>query len=174
MTVIINPIEQMQTIAINSAGVGLGSLPNGATESLIELKYDFDNIPNFDNGLQKGDLCIMQTTASGQEGSYESLSLLKADTNTPNQSTKNVFIFISRINGIFTLMHKGYVEYENLEGGLQSWRAGETLYVNEGKLSLSPPQTSNNWVKSIGFCFPNINNKLLIWFEPDSTVFTIA
>lgn len=71
-------------------------------------------------------------------------------------------------------MHKGYVEYENLDEGLQSWQAGDTLYMNGNKISLTPPQTSNNWVKSIGFCFPNINNKLLIWFEPDSTVFTIA
>ena len=39
MTVIINPIVQQQTIAINSFGLGLNGLPNGATDSLIELKY---------------------------------------------------------------------------------------------------------------------------------------
>lgn len=174
MTVIINPIEQMQTIAINSAGVGLGSLPNGATESLIEIKYDFDSFTSLNASLQKGDACVFHSTTQGVGGSYENTSLSKADTNTANNSTKNIFIFISYANSIVTLMHKGYVEYENLNEGLQSWQAGDTLYMNGNKISLTPPQTSNNWVKSIGFCFPNINNKLLIWFEPDSTVFTIA
>jgi len=72
-------------------------------------------------------------------------------------------------------MHKGYVDFaDTTSSSLNSWVPGENIYINEGNISVTSPQTSGHWVKSIGFCMPNIENKNRIWFESDSTFFTIA
>ena len=59
MTVIINPIVQQQTIAINSFGVGLNGLPNGATDSLMELKYLFEGFHKT-QGAQEHQIILYQ------------------------------------------------------------------------------------------------------------------
>jgi hypothetical protein len=43
-----------------------------------------------------------------------------------------------------------------------------------GKLDTSPSTTSGHWVRSLGFCIPNNQNKKTVWFEPDSTYLKIT
>ena len=65
-------------------------------------------------------------------------------------------------------MHKGYIEIP--DNKINSWSVGSTLYLNsDSKLNTSPTTSSGHWVRSLGFCIPNNENKKIIWFEPDST-----
>ena len=172
MTVIINPIVQQQTIAINSFGVGLNGLPNGATDSLMELKYLFEGFP-FPGVFEYGDVCAF-TNSTDSNNPY-SAALVSVHTNQTVYASKNLFVFISYENGNLIVMQKGFIDFEDTENSsLDSWIEGDTLYLKNDKMAVTPPQTSGHFVKSIGFCMPNIENKKRIWFEPDSTFFTIS
>tara|TARA_R100000278_G_C5408088_1_gene142050 strand:- start:1 stop:531 length:531 start_codon:yes stop_codon:yes gene_type:complete len=176
MTLVINPIVQQQTIEINSFGIGLNGLPNGATESLIELKYQFSGFPvgSMDADVNYGDVVVFNTSVPTDLNPYGT-ALEKASTSNPEHANKNLFIFVNYTDSNLILMHKGYVDFEDTtSSSLNSWIAGENIYINNGNISITAPQTSGHWVKSIGFCMPNIENKNRIWFESDSTFFTIA
>lgn len=176
MTLVINPIVQQQTIEINSFGIGLNGLPNGATESLIELKYQFVAFPvgSIPSDVSYGDVVVFNTTVSEDINPYKT-QLEKASTSNPEHANKNLFIFVQYTGVDLILMHKGYVDFDDTtSGALNSWVPGENIYINSGNISVTAPQTSGHWVKSIGFCMPNIENKNRIWFESDSTFFTIA
>tara|TARA_R100001443_G_scaffold115055_1_gene132054 strand:+ start:1092 stop:1613 length:522 start_codon:yes stop_codon:yes gene_type:complete len=173
MTLVINPVVQQQTIEINSFGIGLNGLPNGATESLMELKYQFTGWPTYavPSNVQYGDVVCFNGVIESPFG----VGLERAQTGNPYHANKALFIFVSLTNGNLILMHKGYVDFENTTSGpLNSWVPGESLYVNDGNISVTSPQTSGSWVKSIGFCMPNTEDKKRIWFESDSTYFTIG
>jgi len=172
MTVIINPIVQQQTIAINSFGVGLNGLPNGATDSLMELKYLFESFPS-PGVFEYGDVCAFENTALSINP--YGASLVQVNTNQPIHASKNLFVFVSYENENLILMQKGFIDFEDTtSSSLDSWDVGDTLYLKDNKMAVTPPQTSGHFVKSIGFCMPNIENKKRIWFEPDSTYFTIS
>jgi len=172
MTVIINPIVQQQTIAINSFGVGLNGLPNGATDSLMELKYLFEGFP-LPGIFQYGDVCAFQNTTDSNNPYNAALVLVNTNQNT--YASKNLFVFVSYENGNLIVMQKGFIDFEDTtSSSLDSWSEGDTLYLKNDKMSITPPQTSQHFVKSIGFCMPNIENKKRVWFEPDSTYFTIS
>jgi|TARA_R110000744_G_scaffold295082_1_gene405197 hypothetical protein len=173
MTVVINPIIQSQTIAINSLGLGLSSLPNGATESLMELKYSFAGFSSISSEISYGDLVIFKESV--EPTNIYGCTLEKANTSDPTHANKNLMIFVSNMNNTLIVMHKGYVDFPNTtNASLNSWVQGDGLYVSESNISITPPQTSGSWVKSIGFCMPNIENVKRIWFESDSTYFTIG
>ena len=172
MTVIINPIVQQQTIAINSFGVGLNGLPNGATESLMELKYLFEGFP-LSGIFEYGDVCAFESQAISINP--YGARLVQVNTNHSIYASKNLFVFVSYENENLILMQKGFIDFEDTtSASLDSWGAGDTLYLKDDKMAVTPPQTSGHFVKSIGFCMPNIENKKRIWFEPDSTYFTIS
>tara|TARA_Y100000361_G_scaffold2203_1_gene1875 strand:+ start:1038 stop:1568 length:531 start_codon:yes stop_codon:yes gene_type:complete len=176
MTLVINPVVQQQTIEINSFGIGLNGLPNGATESLIELKYQFSAFPvnSVPSDVAYGDVVCFNGAVDSSLNPYE-VALEKASTGNSLHANKNLFVFVSYNNSNLILMHKGYVDFENTtSASLNSWIAGEGIYINNGNISITSPQTSGHWVKSIGFCMPNTENTKRIWFEPDSTYFTIA
>ena len=173
MTLIINPIIQSQTIAINSLGLGLASLPNGATESLMELKYAFEGWPSVSSTISYGDVVVFNTLVPASTNPYGVL-LEKADTSNPEHANKSMMVFVSHINGTLILMHKGYIDFTDIDNSLNSYVQGDGLYVNGSNISITPPQTSGSWVKSIGFCMPNIEGVYRIWFESDSTYFTIG
>ena len=175
MTVIINPIVQQQTIAINSFGLGLNGLHNGATDSLIELKYLFEGYTSSGivGSFQRGDLCVFEEELLSSNP-YNTV-LKKANTNNLSNAEKNLFVFISYQDNNLILLHKGYLDFVDTESeSLESWEVGSSLYLNKDKIAINSPQSSGNWVKSIGFCIPNIENKKRIWFEQDSTYFTIV
>lgn len=172
MTVIINPIVQQQTIAINSFGVGLNGLPNGATDSLMELKYLFEGFPS-PGVFEYGDVCVFENQALSINP--YGVRLVQVNTNQVLHASKNLFVFVSYENENLILMQKGFIDFEDTtSSSLGSWNVGDTLYLKNDKMAITPPQTSGHFVKSIGFCMPNIENKKRIWFEPDSTYFTIS
>ena len=96
-------------------------------------------------------------------------ALNKADiNNTSKGAFNNLFVFISYIGTTLKVMHKGYLEIP--DGKINNWSVGSTLYLNNNNiLDIVPATGGGNWVRSLGFCIPNKENKKIIWFEPDST-----
>ena len=174
MTLIINPITQSQTISINSFGIGLNSLPNGSLESLMELKYAFEGWPSIPSNVSYGDVVVFNNIVPANVNPY-GVELEKANTSTPGHANKTMMVFISHESGVLTLMHKGYIDFTTItESSLSSYAQVDGLYVNGSNIAISPPQTTGSWVKSIGFCMPNMEGVYRIWFESDSTYFTIG
>ena len=124
MTLIINPVTQSQTIAINSFGVGLNSLPNGATESLMELKYAFDGWPTVPAGISYGDVVVFNTLVDTSTNPYGVL-LEKADTSNAEHANKAMMVYVSHIGGTLILMHKGYVDFPDTNNTLNSYVQGD-------------------------------------------------
>ena len=110
MTVIINPIVQQQTIAINSFGVGLNGLPNGATDSLMELKYLFEGFPS-PGVFEYGDVCAFTNTTDSNNPYNAALVLV--NTNQNSHASKNLFVFVSYENGNLIVMQKGFIDFAN-------------------------------------------------------------
>jgi hypothetical protein len=172
MSIIINPLTQQANIALNATGVGTGSLPNTISESLIELKYSFPDFVQSDmNDFTYGDVVVL---ADGDSNSYGCV-LAKANTLISSHASKMLMVFVSYSGSTLVLMHKGYIDFDNVSetGPITSWSNGQTLYVSGTQVGINPPSISGHWVKSIGFCMPNINNKKRIWFESDSTYLTL-
>ena len=174
MTLIISPVTQSQTISISSFGVGLNSLPNGATESLMELKYAFAGWTSIPAGVVYGDVVVFDGYNYSGSDIYN-CSLQKANTSNASQANKAMMVFVSFIDNVLIVMHKGYVDFtDTTSGALNSYTPGDGLYVNGSNISITPPQANGSWVKSVGFCMPNIEGVNRIWFESDSTYFTIG
>tara|TARA_R100000734_G_scaffold6538_1_gene5508 strand:+ start:889 stop:1437 length:549 start_codon:yes stop_codon:yes gene_type:complete len=172
MSVIIDPILQQANITLNADNVGQSGLPGGTSESLIELKYSFTGFNQQDmHQFKKGDVVVLEH--SDGINSYNTI-ISKASTNSVTHADRMLLVFFSYIGSTLILMHKGYLDFDNIssegsENSLESWEIGKTLYLNNNKISISPPAQGGNWVKSIGFCMPNKVNKKRIWFESDST-----
>jgi hypothetical protein len=138
----------------------------------IELKYSFRGYTQIGMGdFKKGDVVVINESIG--TNSYN-IEITKANTGNPEHADKMLLVFFSYIGTTLILMHKGYLDFDNIstessENALESWDVGRTTYMNENKISTSPPAQGGNWVKSIGFCMPNKVNKKRIWFESDST-----
>jgi len=168
MTVIISPVLQQATLAINAQTFG-GSLPNGVNSSLIEIKYSYPGFSQANlSGLTKGDLIVFEADNTLSANIYGAKAI-QSSTGTPTHASKALMIFISYINDTLIAMHKGYLDFDDTLGPLQGWEQGSSLYANNEKIDISPSGTSGHWVKSLGFCMPNTETKKRIWFEPDST-----
>ena len=137
---------------------------------LNAFEYHFDNFTlDNPNDFEMGDVIYF---TSGSNEYFTSIS--KADvSDTSKGAYNNLFIFVSYENSRLTVMHKGYVEIPINK--LHTWAVGRTLYLNNNNiLNTSPATDSGSWVRSLGFCVPNSENKKFIWFEPDTTYLKIA
>ncbi len=176
MSVIINPTTQQATIALNANNLGVVGLPSAISESLIEIKYSFSDFNQADiSSFKKGDVVVF--TLSPNENSY-GCKITQASTSFIANASKMLMAFVSYSGSTLVLMHKGYLDFDNIStdsnpNALQSWQIGQTIYLNNNKISITPPNASGSWVKSIGFCMPNNINKKRIWFESDSTFLTL-
>lgn len=153
-----------------SVNVTVGANTNSLVPQLLNAyQYVFENIalPSSVEEFEYGDVVffIQDTT---DLNNYNA-SILKASvTNTSLGAFNNLFIFQSYENNTLKVMHKGYIEIP--DNKINSWSVGSTLYLNsDSKLNTSPTTSSGHWVRSLGFCIPNNENKKIIWFEPDST-----
>ena len=177
MSVIINPITQQANITLNASNIGTGSLPGNVSESLIEVKYSYtafnqDNMSIFTSG----DVVVFEDNPSASNA--YGATLLKANTGVASHASKMLMIFVSYSGSTLILMHKGYIDFDAVSttespNALGSWTNGRTLYISGEQIAITPPAVAGNWVKSIGFCMPNLNNKKRIWFESDSTYLTL-
>lgn len=159
--------------------ITLGTLPYStfATE-LDGFKFQFKNFylaENVYSQLSSGDIIFFKNIV-GSSNEYGS-SVEKANTQNILKGAKyGLFIFLGyNVNSkILYAMSKGYFDYEQNDARFYSWVVGRTIYLdNNNKLNITPATTSNAWVKSLGLCIPNKENKKRIWFDPDSTYLKI-
>lgn len=171
MSIIIDPNIQSTSLSINASSFG-GATPNGVGSTLMEIKYSFPafNQPNLST-FAKGD--VVAFSDSEIIGNIYNSKLEKANSDDLVFASKMLFIFIKYSNNTLVVMHKGYIDYEQDAPNIDQWKVGQTIYLNEDKVSIAPSTNSGAFVKSIGFCMPNNENKKRIWFEPDSTYLTL-
>ena len=176
MSIIIDPSVQQASIALNAQNIGTGGLPGSVTESLIELKYSFHGFTQGDlDTYKKGDVVVFNSASMANN--YNA-TISKANTGSTTHASKMLLIFVSYIGSTLILMHKGYIDFDDISteespNALLSWEIGQTLYMDGNNINTTPPIQGGNWVKSIGFCMPNNINKKRIWFESDSTYLTL-
>jgi hypothetical protein len=139
---------------------------------LNSFEYTFDDfvITNPDNYSQ-GDIVFFTTG----DNAYDS-DLGQINTSTLNLGAyNNLWLFISYTGGNLVLMQKGYFDFTSESANFGTWEAGRTIYLNaSGQLDITPSTTSGHWVKSLGYCIPNKENKYRVWFEADTTYLKIA
>ena len=154
-----------------SVNVTVGANTNSLVPQLLNAyQYVFENItlPSSVNAtIEYGDLVFFLHDGTGLND-YGAGVMKASVTNTSLGAFSNLFIFQSYTNNTLKVMHKGYIEIP--DNKINSWSVGSTLYLNsDSKLNTSPTTSSGHWVRSLGFCIPNNENKKIIWFEPDST-----
>lgn len=158
--------------------VTLGTLPYSTFASELDgFKFQFKDFELQEatySQLTIGDLIYFKSVVNGN--AYNS-TIEKANTQNINQGAKyGLFIYLGyNINAkIVYAMSKGYFDYELSDTRFATWSAGKTIYLdNNNRINVIPATSSNAWVKSLGLCIPNKENKKRIWFDPDSTYLKI-
>jgi len=161
----IGGIAYQQNVNIN-VGESISSL---VPELLTAYVYRFDDfiVPNHAQ-FTKGDLVFIKQDY-GVNSYNSSLQKVKI-TSLDGGAKSSLFIFMSydTVSRDLVVMHKGYFEVPL--SNISSWSSGSTIYPdNFSKFATNPTTTSGNWIRSLGFCIPNNQNKKFIWFEPDTT-----
>lgn len=142
----------------------VGMQTNSLVPQLLNaFQYTFEDF-TLSGTFEYGDLVYFNHSSNEYNA-----ALNKADVNNTSKGAfNNLFVFISYIGTTLKVMHKGYLEIP--DGKINNWSVGSTLYLNNNNiLDIVPATGGGNWVRSLGFCIPNKENKKIIWFEPDST-----
>jgi len=182
-------IVTANTYADNSADViNIGAQLNVTIGTLLEspvaseldgFKYAF---PNFvDAGITTtifgpthkfGDVVFLKSDLSDTANEWGAVCKT-ADVNDIDKGAyNNLFIFISHINNTLIILQKGFFDLE--DENISQWTAGRGLYLDDDNLfDITPTSSSGNWIRSLGYCVPNNNNKKRVWFDPDSTYIKI-
>ena len=176
-------IVDVNTFTDNSADlINIGAQLNVTIGTLFEspitseldgFKYSF---PNFvDSGTSSfvyGDIVYLESNISETSNDWGANCIKANNIDVYSGAFNNLFVFISHINNNLIILHKGFFDLEDVN--ITQWTAGRTLYLNsQNKLDITPTSLSGSWVRSLGFCVPNKNNRKRIWFEPDSTYIKI-
>jgi len=165
--------------SFNFGGVGVQpsiTLNLGTQQDPVSVNQAFSNFnykfPNFvDIGTSSftvGDIVFFQYV-SGYN--LHNVKLTAIDVNNESKGASNaLFIFKGHTDGLLILMHKGFYDYESGDSRVDDWIAGRTTYINQdNKLDVGSDFTNGQWVRSIGFCVPNLEGKKRVWFAGDTT-----
>lgn len=152
----------------------LGTIPiNDLYDELNSFKYLFPNFIDSTTGsLEAGDIVILKEDIG--YNSYNA-SCVKVDTSDVYGGAFNtLYIFIKHdSNNDLVLISRGYFDLPDSK--IQQWTGGRTLYIDsQNKFHITPSSIlTDGWVRSVGYCVTNNENKKRIWFEPDSTFIKI-
>lgn len=152
-----------------SLSINLGTLPNNDLyQKQSSFRYKFSNfVDSNTSNLEYGDIVSLIEDIGFNDWNS---SCIKVDTRDVYKGAFNsLYIFISHIDNDLILMSKGYFDLEDEK--INQWTSGRTLYIDdENKFHITPSEiSSGGWVRAVGTCIPNKENKKRIWFEPDST-----
>jgi len=164
--------------AINAAGsvnITLGTLPeNYLFEQKNTFKHSYQNFidPNFGtiaNPVVSGKVVMFLADNSATANDWKSLCLYADTSNIVNGAYNSLFIVHSYENNNLVLISQGYFDLPDTL--VNQWTPGRTLYLNGNNIFSTIPDSilSDGWVRSVGYCVPNTQNKNRIWFQPDST-----
>tara|TARA_X000001382_G_scaffold120908_1_gene102802 strand:- start:2114 stop:2821 length:708 start_codon:yes stop_codon:yes gene_type:complete len=159
----------------------VGIQTNSIIQQLLNsFIYTFDGFPEEEVGTsltaEEGQVCFFDpVTVLGNNVTF---SRYNCSVNTAavqgldKGARSQLFIFIRHLNDTLTVLHKGYIDLR--PSAIVNWSPGKTIYLNsDNVLDTSPTATSGHWVRSLGFCVPNTEDKKRIWFEADSTYLRI-
>ncbi len=147
--------------------INLGAATNTLVPQLLNAHlYSFPEYPlSNPSDFEMGDLVYFKSESTG---TYKS-SLQKIDVGAIQKGAYHgIFVFQEFTDGYLKVYAKGYIEIPNNK--ISAWQVGRTLYIDQyNKIGLVPSSVGESWVKSIGFCVPNKEDKKIIWFDPDTT-----
>jgi len=171
-----SPTTNLEVGSINVANdlsVTLGTLPlNSVNKELDGAKYVFDNftLSNPDDFTTGDIIFFKEDTYLNEYGT----KIVKASTDDMNAAYSNLMIFLKYDDGKLFILHKGFFDYELDSEYVSNWSPGRTIYLNnQNNIDLTPTSISGSWVKSLGMCIPNKENKQRIWFDADTTYLKI-
>lgn len=139
----------------------IGADASGSGEPIV---FDF-SFCTPDAGLVFGDIVYV-------DGSN---NILKADVSQIAEgSSSTLGIYVDDPSGNF--LYRGtYVFVADDFDVSAPWTAGSLVWASvDGKLSTAKPTAIDNWVRSLGFCVPNQDGELQVYFNPESTFSTIG
>ena len=159
----IGGIQYQQSVIVE-----VGTQTNSLVPQLLNaFQYEFPNFASssdINETFEYGDLCYFTTGTNDYSSEIKKVDIA----NTENGAYNNLFIFKAWQDQTLYVIHKGYFEVPSSK--ISAWTTGRTIYLNnDNKFAVTPTIGSGNWVRSLGFCLPNNEDKKIIWFEPDST-----
>lgn len=133
------------------------------------------SLPNFtitnEASYSVGDCIVFKSGANA----YDADIIAASTEDLTKGAYNNIWLFYSYSGNNLVLLQKGYFDFAMDSTNFEGWAVGRTLYLNAaGKIDILPSTASAHWVKSLGYCIPNTENKKRIWFEPDTTYLKIA
>lgn len=152
--------------------ITLGTLPeNELYKDLNKFKYRFENfVDSGTSSLEAGDVVTLVENIDYNAWNCECKKVDTDDVYTGAFNT--IYIFISHEDNDLILMSRGYFDLPDSK--ISQWTSGRTLYINQNNiLDITPTGASGAWVRAMGMCIPNTENKKRIWFQPDSTFIQI-
>lgn len=166
----------------NAEVINIGSQLNVNLGTLFEspLQRDLDghkySFPNFvDSGtsnLNFGDIVMLISDLTDNANDWNAKCVAANVSSTDAGAYNSLFVFVSHINNNLIVLGKGFFDLE--DSNISQWTAGRTIYLNNNNvLDITPASNSGSWIRSLGFCIPNKENKKRILFDPDSTYIKI-
>tara|TARA_R110002096_G_scaffold65707_3_gene159877 strand:+ start:1038 stop:1730 length:693 start_codon:yes stop_codon:yes gene_type:complete len=171
-----SPTTNLEVGSIDIASdlsVTLGTLPlNTVNRDLDGFRYVFDNFTLLNpESFTAGDIVFFKEESSLNDYGTK---IVKATTDNMNAAFSNLMIFLKYDEGKLFILHKGFFDYELDSEYVNDWSPGRTIYLNsQNNIDLTPTSISGSWVKSLGMCIPNKENKQRIWFDADTTYLKI-
>ena len=148
--------------------VGTQQDPVAVNQAFSNFKYKFPNFVQDTSSFNSGDVVYFESGVNNNYG----VEIRKADvTNVEFGAKGALYLFIEHVSTTLVLLHKGFHDYSNTSTQIDTWTAGHTLYLNrQNKIDADVSEfAAGQWVRSIGFCVPNVDSVKRIWFEGDTT-----
>jgi len=135
-------------------------------------KYRYRFVDFEDSGtssFSEGDIVLLEGDTSPNANDYQSKVVAASVAQVDKGAYHTLYIFLSHVDNTLIAMSKGYFDLEDSK--ITNWAPGRTLYIDGyGKFNtIAENVQSQGWVRSVGYCVPNNENKKRIWFEPDKT-----
>lgn len=166
----------------NAEIINIGSQLNITLGTLIESPFQNDldghkySFPNFvDTGtsnLTFGDVVMLTSDLTLSANDWNAKCVAANVSSVDTGAYNSLFIFVSHTNNNLILLGGGFFDLE--DENISQWTAGRTIYLNNDNVfDITPASSSGSWIRSLGHCIPNKENKKRILFNPDSTYIKI-
>ncbi len=160
------PVNIGQIVPQPDINIAIGEVPSSNTAGVLNaFQYKFQNFEITDpESYEPG----MLVSFNGGSNNYNG-NLAAVHTQNIAFAYQGLWIFVSYSESSkdLVLMQKGYIDLQDDQ--INNWVIGRTIYFNQDKFDTTPTTVSQQWVRSLGYCVPNTENKKRIWFDPDTT-----
>lgn len=150
--------------------VGTQQDPVSVNQSFSNFKYKFPNFVDAGtSAFSAGDIVYFNDRPGYNTYNVDLKAVNVAD--EAQGASNALFVFEEHTSaGTLVLLHKGFYDYETSDSRIDTWKIGQSLYLNQNnKIDTGADFTGGQWVRSIGFAVPNTDGKYRVWFDGDST-----